>query len=234
MQETREKLAKYEIQQREAAQQKTVQDQYDRKQKLAGRVHHLKGTKAAPGVLASNIRLRDATGHVEWIASPRSNRLVNRSSTTANSSTEAMTEQDLTSNRDYAEWLKVNVGRNARKLSISIQPNQGLPDSKRVSGPFLPRNWLKQRLETKTHQSLRMSTDFYDTRNYISKERTRERDARVSTLPMSIPRVIKFDAAPSSIQAGLYQSLVNNTHMTKFQSDRPAFKNVLPPISHQD
>jgi hypothetical protein len=214
---------------------KAAMDQFERKNKLAGRMHHLKGTRTAPGVLASKIRLRDASGHAVWIASPRSKR--HRTSGLAMNPSDEMSERDLTSNHDYKTWLKTNVGRNARKLSIAVEQRQGAPGGKPVNGPFLPRNWLKERIEAKTNQTLRVSTDFYDTGNFRRMERSKERDARVSSMPMSIPRVIQFEKTPTSIQNGQIYKLAGHVSFRRLdqaENERKSFRHVLPPISHRD
>jgi hypothetical protein len=130
--------------------------------------------------------------------------------------------------------LKMNVGRNARKLSIGAQSRQGDPGDKCVKGPFLPRGWLKERLAATNARSLRVSTDFYDTGNFRKAERMKERDARVSSSPMSIPRVIQFEKAPSSIQSGQIYQMVGMRRLDQVQETRKTFRNVLPPISHRD
>ncbi|KAL3896988.1 MAG: hypothetical protein SGCHY_003717 [Lobulomycetales sp.] len=240
MSNIRAQLKEFEVRQTDLEAKAKAALEIQRKQRLAGKVHHLKGTVAVPGVLSPTIRVQDAKSRqVKLQESARSKR-IRRSSTSANGQF-SLSERDLTNNQAYKDWLKANIDGNAKKMGqLSPHLRQSKPGDKPAQGPFLPVNWLREKQSASRPQTLRVTTDFYDTGRYRREERIRARNACVSDKPMSIPRVVKFEPPPPSIQKnevftiGMFSKAASFRKLDQGPVDRPPFRNILPPISHMD
>lgn len=222
MQRTRESVEEYRIKQLQQMNEIRARETAERTGRLAGKIHHLKGTQAVPGVLDPRVLLWDAQKfEYVWVNVPRTGISILGVSGTK------MTQQDLDFNSEYLRYIQENVnGHDIKLRPDSPQPNVKNP----MQGPFLPINKLQEKKQAPLRPTLRVATDFYDTRNFKREAARVEAATRVSARPLIVPRFIDHPHPPFS-QSGEPYCVEVKRKERKRESSR-GFRNVLPPIQY--
>eukprot|EP00842_Homolaphlyctis_polyrhiza_P005659 jgi/Hompol1/6094/HPOL_000354-RA len=197
---------------------------HEKLSKAASMRHHLLGTKAVPGVYArvqtaKAVRQPDVIdehGHVDPFAK--------------------IPESKLRHNPGIDAWIRDNIGKNPKNIRIHPPETPELePDeqAKLVQGPFLPKYRLYRKKLMPLHPTLRVETDFYDTRSFAREERRKDIALRVSQqpfatgLPSHKPTATYFlrDEPYVPKDNGMFRKYDPTQRISKKE-----FKNVLAPI----
>ncbi|KAI8928264.1 hypothetical protein BC831DRAFT_449110 [Entophlyctis helioformis] len=187
--------------------------------KAAGFRHHLVGTQAVPGVFA---RVRTASAVRQPDAIDEMGRLDPMAK---------IPESKLRDNQELQEWLESHVGKNPRRVRIKPVETPELSDQERVKlaqGPFLPKYRLLRKTLKPLRPTLRVQTDFYDTRTYAREERRKDIAMRVSQHPFVTGR--GEHKADCFLTGEPYIPKEISTFRKPDPSKQLDFKNVLPPL----
>ncbi|KAJ3123921.1 hypothetical protein HK098_001566 [Nowakowskiella sp. JEL0407] len=138
-------------------------------ERLAGMKHHLLGTKAIPGIYSrdmdpteSTVMLDESEELTEKITPPKLGPLIK------------IPESKLKNNSNLNSWVERNLkGENWRPhyvkpIEADIPPEKMV---KIVQGPFKPLYKLENLRDRPFYPSLRVQTDYYDTREHAKKEK---------------------------------------------------------------
>ncbi|KAJ3331674.1 spermatogenesis-associated protein 17 [Blyttiomyces sp. JEL0837] len=256
----------------EAAQQKLDRDRrqkalQEKLERMAGRRHHLVGTKAIPGVMAKVTEptipeVETATVPFESLMSldSRGNYVDGefdgyegkvycpggkggdgigdggvggRNNTAMLPPLVRVPESHLRNNKALREWVKSHVGTNPRGIRVK-PPREEESDgtiTKAAQGPFLPLVRLKKRKTKPFKPTLRVETDFYDTKNYQMEERRRELAERVSDKVFVTLKHVVHPPGDLYLGGGPYklQERFRDVDPSKFLSKKD-FKSVLAPV----
>jgi len=230
MDETRDSLERYRQGQILKQEEQVNSQRILRTMKLAGKIHHLKGTKAVPGVLDHRVLYWNSKDYdYQWKKVSRDN------VTILGASGISMTEANLDDNMEIKKWIQKTVGRNYRHFKLS-NPPPSPPTQKRVQGPFLPSNRLEEKIHAPAHPSLRVATDYNDTKNFKREERRVDIDARISSAPLTVPRFMKHNQPPFSQSCEPYSKSGYRSMSFRRAEEKNgrSFRNVLPPIRYVD
>lgn len=137
---------------------------------IAGKNHHLLGTKAVPGVYA-RVRLNSATiDKLDAIEGGNGSR--------AEKFSLAIPESKLRTSTELRRWISNNIIKNPRDIQLRHTSAADRYDSlseeekrKGFQGPFLPKFQLLERKNKPLHPTLRVQTDYYDTPNHLREEK---------------------------------------------------------------
>ncbi|KAJ3211388.1 hypothetical protein HK099_008011 [Clydaea vesicula] len=158
---TREKLIIYqenqkinELLQSEMLKKKKIED-------LAGKNHHLIGTKAVPGVLNKNLILLNRK-NIRNALKDYKNEMIE------------LKEENLKNNAELKKFLNSNINKKGQVKKVEYQK----PTEKVVQGPFLNKLELNVKKNKYYNKSLRIETDYYDTKNFLRETRTKEKALR--------------------------------------------------------
>lgn len=94
-----------------------------------------------------------------------------------------MPEDKLKNSQELKNWISKTVGKNPRNIRVKPRPDpitEIIKPEKLAQGPFLPKGILTKTKYKPLRPTLRVQTDFYDTKNYIREEKMRELALRVS------------------------------------------------------
>ncbi|TPX37056.1 hypothetical protein SmJEL517_g00860 [Synchytrium microbalum] len=137
---------------------------------LAGRLHHLVGTRAIPGVFS--------TGHAKDGRSEDGFDDEDRDDDEG-----VLSEDKIKSNKGFKDWVEKNVTAKRNVASLKPLDMDNVPvekKSKVAQGPFLPLFHLEKKKFKPFRPSLRVQTNYYDTDEYLREERANEMTQRMS------------------------------------------------------
>ncbi|KAJ3382150.1 spermatogenesis-associated protein 17 [Lobulomyces angularis] len=218
---TREKLIIYqenqkinELLQSEMLKKKKIED-------LAGKNHHLIGTKAVPGVLNKNLILLNRK-NIRNALKDYKNEMIE------------LKEENLKNNAELKKFLNSNINKKGQVKKVEYQK----PTEKVVQGPFLNKLELNVKKNKYYNKSLRIETDYYDTKNFLRETRTKEKALRINQSHLEITKYIKHET-PDYFQKNIpyqkygygsihFRETLRNTSSISLER----FKNILPPISY--
>nr|KAJ3420665.1 hypothetical protein HK105_005402 [Polyrhizophydium stewartii] len=177
MDEMRRTLQMREAEQRTAFAAQEILQTEEKLERVAATRHHLLGTRAVPGVFA----------RVNTAAALRQPDVIDEHGHF--NPAKKIPESKLRSNPGLEAWVRANVGKNPRGICIKPpETPEPAPDeaSKVAQGPKLE----------PLHPSLRVQTDYFDTRMFAREERRKDIAMRVSQRPFmtgKTPRPIATD-----------------------------------------
>ncbi|KAI9336188.1 hypothetical protein DFJ73DRAFT_850624 [Zopfochytrium polystomum] len=185
----------------EARRERLVRESLDR---LAGTRHHWLGTRAVPGVMHRVVSAQ-VVNNTSDPTTARNSKL--RRPPLLQPPLQKMVELEeeldpyeggthdklprigklpeaaLRESQGLKNWVAQTVGRNPR--GIRVKPKLDINDvsklvEKEAQGPFLPKPLLEKKKAKPLRPTLRVQTDFYDTKNFVRDEKQREAARRVS------------------------------------------------------
>ncbi|KAJ3163419.1 N-terminal acetyltransferase A complex catalytic subunit ard1 [Irineochytrium annulatum] len=250
MVETREQLLLHEQRQREADAIDRASKHLERIERVAGRSHHLLGTRQIPGILD---KVPDSEADLKSliVSSARKaqgaldERDVTRQTTTRKGSARSLSgvrlaplvripETKLRDNRELRAWIERTVGHNPRGIRVKpmrIHGDERLRTEKMAQGPFLPKFDLERKKSRPFRPTLRVETGFFDTANYKKDERRIEKMLRISDQVFATVKHPKHE--PTNFNGDGPHTLIRyfrDVDKSKFIAKHD-FKNIIAPIS---
>lgn len=258
MEELRLSLEEHAALQRAQEQAKKERLAREMVERLAGRRHHLLGTTSVPGVMHGV-----TTPVILTVANNDEHKKTKKKKTSKGNGEDGEMECDMEQNDDawsvrrlpriirvpesslreskeLKEWIENSVGKNPRGLRLKPLPEAVAdPDSpglkKLAQGPFLPKAILEKLKSKPLRPTLRVQTNFYDTKNYVCDEKRKENNMKVSDKGFATAKHVKHEL-PIYLPLEPYRKssmLFREDDTAKFVTKKD-FKTVLAPISFFD
>ncbi|KAL2913652.1 hypothetical protein HK105_206812 [Polyrhizophydium stewartii] len=233
MDEMRRTLQMREAEQRTAFAAQEILQTEEKLERVAATRHHLLGTRAVPGVFA----------RVNTAAALRQPDVIDEHGHF--NPAKKIPESKLRSNPGLEAWVRANVGKNPRGICIKPpETPEPAPDeaSKVAQGPFLascngwerPKHMLLRRKLEPLHPSLRVQTDYFDTRMFAREERRKDIAMRVSQRPFMTGKTPRPIATDYFLREEPYVPKNDDVFRKyKLEGNRVSkkdFKNVLGPV----